>query len=493
MGSRLRTAGQAAAVGLVAVLAAAGCGSKGAPPLAEAGPPSPSISPVSERGAVPWVDLPGRAINPSPLPARRPPANAPPCIAAQVRVTADGGNGATGILFAYFAFRNVSKTTCILRGYPAVVASEPGKHGVTAAHSSLLSQDERSANMGPGGVTTLGIETDRDCPARYANPDKYPALVYHTVTITIPGGGHVVIQHPFDVLCGLFTGKFAVAQPPPRYTRSPVSAVRVALELPSGVVAGTTLDYVAALTNPAGTGMALRPCPGYLQGLGKPETAILSLNCRAQPRIPAHQTVRFAMRLRVPASTPTGPDTVYWQIAGVDGGAARGSLHVYGRDTPCRPSQLHASITGPGQVPALPNLLGAKKMATEVPLTVTNISGQPCSVHGAPAVTVRAADGSDLRLRQVPSQQFSSQPILMPQTAIMLAPRTGTARSTLYWYLPWCGPDPNPVTVTITLPANNAMITVTPAEGWRPPPCHRAQPGSAGNPGLVSADPFRSA
>lgn len=493
MGSTLRSVSEAAAVGLVAVLAAAGCGSKVAPPLARARPPSQSIRPVSERGAVPWVDLPGRAFKPSPLPARPLPANAPPCTAAQVRVTADGGNGATGHSFAYFAFRNVSKTTCVLRGYPAVVASEPGKPDVTAAHSDWSGPDQRSANMRPGGITTLSIETDRDCPARYANPGTYPTLVYHTTTITIPGGGHVIIQHPFDVLCGLFTGKFAVAQPPPRYTPSPVSAVRIALELPSGVVAGTTLDYVAALTNPAGTGMALRPCPGYQQGLGKPGKAILSLNCRAQPRIPAHQTVRFAMRLRVPASTPTGPGTVYWQIAGVDGGAARGSLRIYGGDTPCRASQLRASITGPGQVPGPPNLLGAKKMATEVPLSLTSISAQPCSVHGAPAVTVRAADGSDLGLRQVPSQQFSEQPIPVPQTAIILAPRAGTARTTLYWYLPWCGPDPNPVTVTITLPANHAVITVTPAGGWRPPPCHRSQPGSAGDPGLVSADPFRSA
>jgi hypothetical protein len=410
-----------------------------------------------------------------------------------VRVSAEGENGATGHLFAYFAFRNVSRTTCILRGYPAVVGSQPGKPDVTAAHSGWFVKDERSANMRPGGVTTLSIETDRDCPARYATPGKYPTLVYHTVTVSIPGGGEAVIHHPFDVLCGLSTGKFAVAQPPQRYTRSPVAGARVALQLPTGVVAGTTLDYVAVLTNPAGTGMLLRPCPGYQQGLGVAGKTILSLNCRAQPRLPAHQTARFAMRLYVPASTPAGPATVYWQIAGMPGASARGSLHVYGRDTPCRPSQVQASITGPGQVPRPPNLLGAKNMATEVPLTVTNISSQPCSVHGVPAVTVRAAAGSALRLRQVPSQQFSQQPALAPQAAITLAPHTGTARTTLYWYLPWCGPDPNPVTVTITLPANHAIITVTPAGGWNPPPCHRAQPSPAATPGLVSADPFQPA
>jgi len=132
-------------------------------------------------------------------------------------------------------------------------------------------------------------------------------------------------------------------------------------------------------------------------------------------------------------------------------------------------------------------------MATEVPLTVTNISGQPCSVDGVPSVTVTAADGSDLGLRQVPGQQFSQRPLPLPQTAITLPPHTGTARTTLYWYLPWCGPDPNPVTVTITFPADDAVITVTPARGWKPPPCHGASPRSPSNPGLLSASQFRSA
>ncbi len=482
--------GPATVAGAVIALATAGCGSTVAPP-ARAGP-SPLISPVSERGAVPWVDLPGRFFMPSPLPAHWRPANARPCTAAQVRVSPNGRNGAGGHLFEYYAFRNVSRTTCILRGYPHVVATEPGKPGMTATHSRWFADEERSGNMRPGGVTGLSIETDFNCPARYAHPNEHPTLIYHTVTINIPGGGQVVINQAFDVLCGLSTGRFAVPQPPQRYPHSPVTGARAALELPSGVIAGTTLDYVAAVTNPTGTDMVLTPCPGYLQGLGLAGKPVLALNCRAQRRIPAHQTVRFAMRLRVPAGTPTGPATVYWQIAAIGGASARGSLHVYGHDTPCRQSQLHASITGPGRIPGLPNVLGAKKMATEVPLTVTNTSSQPCSVEGVPSVTVRAADGSGLRLRQVPSQQFSLQPAPLPPTAITLAPHTGTARTTLDWYLPWCGPDPNPVTVTITLPTNEAVLTVTPTAGWQPPPC-RAEHGSLGNPGLVSADQFRLA
>jgi len=137
-------------------------------------------------------------------------AKAPPCTAEQVRVSADGGQGATGHNFAYYVFRNVSAKQCILRGFPSVVASAPGKRDVTASHSTWFIRQERSGSMPPGGETMLSIETDRDCPARYAVPNTFPTLIYHTVTVTIPGGGSVVIKGKFDVLCGLLTGRFAV-------------------------------------------------------------------------------------------------------------------------------------------------------------------------------------------------------------------------------------------------------------------------------------------
>ena len=490
----LRMAGPAATAGLVIAILTAGCGSK-VGTAARAGPPSPSISPVAERGAVPWVDQPGRFFKPQPLPVHYRPANAPPCTAAQVRVSPAGRNGAGGYLFWYFAFRNVSGTTCVLRGYPYVVASEPGKPDITATHNSrffrTFAKDERSGNMRPGGVTELSLVTNDFCPA--SNSSANAQRIYHIITVGIPGGGQAVVSGAFDLQCGLFTGRFTVRQPAQHYTHSPVSGARVTLDLPSGVVAGTTLDYVAALTNPIGTDMVLSPCPGYQQGAGKPGKAVLALNCRAQPSIPAHQTVRFAMRLHVPAATPTGPADVHWWIATVGGPIAHGSLHVYGRDHPCTRSQLHASITGPGRIPGPPNVMGIKKMATEVPLTVTNVSGRTCSVYGVPTVAVRAANGSDLGLRPIPYQNFSMQPVPQPQAAIELAPRTGTARTTLYWYLPWCRPDPNPVTVTITLPANGAAITVTPARGWTPPSCRHIFGGARVNPGWVSADPFQPA
>lgn len=135
-------------------------------------------------------------------------ANAHPCTAEQVRASADGSDSATGHHLSYYKFRNVGAKPCILRGFPLVIASEPGKPDVTASHTSWFIYREQSGSMPPGGVTVLSLETVRDCPARYATPGTFPGLIYHTVTVGIPGGGSVLIKGKFDVLCGLFTGPF---------------------------------------------------------------------------------------------------------------------------------------------------------------------------------------------------------------------------------------------------------------------------------------------
>jgi len=348
--------------------------------------------------------------------------------------------------------------------------------------------------MPTGGVTWLTLKTSNDCPARNPASGRYPTRVYHATIVTIPGGGRVVIRQPLDVLCGLFTGQFGVTEPPRRYVNPPWTRVRVALDLPASVTAGSVLRYVVDLTNPTGAPMRLRPCPGYSQGVAVAGKTVLELNCAAVPgrQLPARQTVRFAMRIPVPGGTPTGPTWVGWSIAGSVTADAHGSVRVIGHDTPCTAPQLTAAITGPGRVPGPPNVLGEKGLATAVPLTVTNVSAQPCSVYNAPGIAMRAADGRTLTLKQAPYQNFELPPPRPLPRVIILAPRTGTARTTLYWYLPWCRADPNPVTVLLTLPASRAPLSVAPAGGWAPPACRGGTPSRHRNPGEVSADPFQA-
>jgi Protein of unknown function (DUF4232) len=423
----------------------------------------------------------------SPLPVAALPTTGRACRAADLRVSDVGGNGGGGHGYATFEFVDTSPTPCILKGFPRVVATERGKPAVVAVDGGYFVGQEKSATMTPGISTSLDIETERDCDARYALPNQWPTLMYHTATVAIPGGGTVVLHDEFDVECGLFTGQFGVDEPQPEYTQSPIDGATAAIELPSAVDAGTTLQYVIDLTNPTAHDMVLEPCPSYQQGMGEGGKDPLEFNCSAVHLLPAHQTQRFAMELAIPADFPTGSAEVYWNVAATTDPyiGASGSVDVIGADTPCVSDQLTAAITGPGAVPGPPNMYGEKGEVTAVPLTLTNRSTARCSVRGLPLVDLRAADGADLGLARAPEAAIGHA-TLPPVPTVVLGPGD-VATTTLYWYSDFCGSDPNPLTVTITLPANGAMVEATPTGGWRPPRCPGGSPGH----GQVGADPLQ--
>jgi hypothetical protein len=450
---------------------------------------APSVVPVDETNAASWVDTPGAMFLGSPLPVAALPTTGRACRASDLKASGDiGAPGGGGHTPEAFEFVDTSPTPCVLKGFPRVVATEAGKPAVVAVDGGYFVGHEQSATMSPGSSTMLSLETERDCDARYAVVNHWPTLIYHTATVTIPGGGSVVLHDVFDVECGLFTGQFGVAQPQPDYTQSVIQGATAQIELPSAVDAGSTLRYVIDLTNPTAHDMVLDPCPSYQQGIGEAGTVPLEFNCPAVHLLAAHQTQRFAMELAIPADFPTGPAEVYWNVAATTDPyiGARGSVAVIGADTPCAADQLSAAITGPGAVPGFPNMMGLKGDVTAVPLTLTNRANAKCSVRGAPSVDLRAADGTDLGLPQVDERAMALVGSPIPAPTVVLAPGE-TATTTLYWYSDFCGSDPNPLTVTVTLLANGAMVEATPTGGWRPPPCLDGPPGH----GQVGADPFQ--
>lgn len=380
---------------------------------------TPAIIPIEETVAVPWIAQPGTMFEGSPLPVPTPPTSGPPCRAADLKVSDTGGNGGGGHYSVTFDFLNVSSAPCILQGFPHVVATEPGRRALVAGYGGFFVGTEQSATMQPGGTTSLNIETERDCDARYAALGRWPTLLYHTATVSIPGGGTVVLHEAFDVECGFYAGKFGVAQPQPEYTKSPISGATAQLELPSAVEAGSTLKYAVDLTNSTSSDMALNPCPGYQQGLGAAGKTILALNCAAMPALPTHATRRFAMELAVPADFPTGPTDIYWNVAAIfdnltDDVAAHASIQVNGADTPCASNQLSAAITGPGVVPGPPNGYGEKGAATAVALRLTNRSTSSCSVRGTPEVTLTDFAGQNLDLTQADQRTIMITSTVVP-------------------------------------------------------------------------------
>ncbi len=136
--------------------------------------------------------------------------------------------------------RDISRSACLLKGYPRVVATEPDHKLVTAPDGGYMVGRERPGNMPPGGVTWLNLETDNDCPAHNPASGRYPTRVYQTGDRDHSRWRPGRHPQPLDVLCGLFTGRFGVTEPPQRYINPPWTRVRVALELPASVTGPST-------------------------------------------------------------------------------------------------------------------------------------------------------------------------------------------------------------------------------------------------------------
>jgi hypothetical protein len=490
----MRLVGWSAVILLAASLTA--CAAKPAPISAASNVPpasTPAAVPAatpSARGVVPWIDRPGSASLGSPLPASPLPTAGPPCAASDVAAAYNGAEGAAGSLILLFTFTNVSAKTCALRGTPQVVATEPGKRPVTATPANLFTVVPVA--LSPGGHTHIDMQTMRDCAANHAGAG--PVSTYHALVMSMPGGGRVTVPAIVDVECGLYVGEFGVQPPDPVYPTPPLTGATFKLELQASVKAGEQLRYVVDIVNPTDADMVLDPCPSYLQrGPGDPGKTPLRLNCDDVHDVPAGETVRFAMQIPVPADTPTGPAQVCWTVVDITSGkdAACGSVEVEGADSPCTSAQLTAAITGPGTLPGPSNMFALKGVASEVSLTLANRSTAACSVRGAPKVTVAGSDGAALKLTGIDQGQAEMRPVVVTPLTVVLAPGE-SATTHLYWYLPWCAPDPNPVTVTIMLPANDAAVSAKPVGGWTPPSC-KNWPGTAPATGETSADPLQPA
>jgi hypothetical protein len=325
---RWSVVGSVAAVAAVAVAGA----------LAEnAGHRSHSPTPsVDLSGTIPWVDAPARPYQPPTVSSTPPPSDARPCTAADVAARFGAGSGAGGHLETLVVFRNIGTSTCVLKGYPQVVATEPGLPDVAATDGSFFSGGS-TANMQRGQQTLLGLETDTYCAARPGGGGG--GRSYHHLDITLPGGGTVSLDRAagFDLTCGLHLTKFFVQQPVQAAPHDPLSDLQVSLETPATVSAGDTLIYVADLSNPTDQPISLDRCPGYVETarpMSTPVKEVYALNCDSVAVIAARQTVRFEMRMRIPSDTSPGTLTVFWALAGPEEGSGSATVSVPANPTP---------------------------------------------------------------------------------------------------------------------------------------------------------------
>jgi hypothetical protein len=115
----------------------------------------------------------------------------------------------------------------------------------------------------------------------------------------------------------------------------------------------------------------------------------------------------------------------------------------------------------------------------------TNITGNPCSIHGVP--DVRLTDGRGFRIDLT---QRASTTSTDPGPALLPPGADDAVTIGLQW-ANWCGPLTQPLTVRVNLPdgGNVAAVQPDPSTGFRGvPPCEDAAAGST-----LTLDPAQGA
>lgn len=338
---RLSSAMMRALGALVTLVALAGCSSaehraSSATAAPEAASTSASLTTttVALDFDVPWVDRP--ALEPlfeAPAPTTPLPADARPCAADDVSVTAEGSDqaGTPGSTRYFFAFKNVGATTCALGGYPSRVLGTSSIHASVRARNGIAFENVTPANISPGQAADYSVQTPNLCYDVSAPPPSSGVIA-----VTVPGGGEVTLPGEFDLTCELSTGQFGLPPPPPIDPPKWFLGLTVSLTVPATVDAGSTLSYVMTLGNSTTHTIRFARCPGYAEGVLGPHveiTAFHALNCDQVRAIPASGRVRYEMRLRIPRDTPTGDFALAWMtLLDAEAPTANTRLHVRGSD-----------------------------------------------------------------------------------------------------------------------------------------------------------------
>jgi len=309
------------AFAMVCLIGLAGCSSSKHDAATPTTRPRASISGTASGAAphaavdVPWIDQPApRVVSLSrPLPI----ANARPCNGSDVsaKVESSQGAGQTTLVIVY-DLTNVSRTTCLLGGFPtSVVATEPGLPPVAAARTRLK-QDPPEGNIAPGKFGILVVYAPLCGAVEPPPPATLPRRVYHRLVVSLPGGGQTVVNGSLDLSCGgISVDPLGVRQPVFRAWYSPL---KIDVSIPASVNAGTTMTYVVTLTNPTADPIRINPCPGYIETATGKDINIVethTLNCNRLREIPANSSIRYEMRMHIPHNTPTGAAVVSWTFA----------------------------------------------------------------------------------------------------------------------------------------------------------------------------------
>jgi hypothetical protein len=282
---------------------------------------APSGSGGGVHGTIPWLPT-----KPSIGPAN--PPLAPPCSASQLGANLSE-TGANNKFAAEIHFMNRSSTACSLVGLPRFSAD---RWHVTPWHQALglfqnadpLVPSGYLRAMRPGGHATVLVWIPGNCRISLG----YASDHVSSLKLAAPGGGTLRFVRETPASChGLENLTVRATRytpdilPGPRSTHLPLSARIVApgLRRTKLLGTGTGHSFVPGYLAPAGEKWLLyavvltnrskdvfrfgKTCPAYTEGLAHRVAYVL--NCRPVGSIGPGESVRFAMRMRIPPRNPS--------------------------------------------------------------------------------------------------------------------------------------------------------------------------------------------
>jgi hypothetical protein len=310
-------------------------------------PPRPRVSApatLAPDGTVPWVEEP--AVDGDFARATLPPAptTGPTCRASQLKGVLDhwihkstGGEVNDPVmdasLYGFALLTNTSGKACTLHGIPDVRLSS---HGTRVRLDQGGSKGEDAVvGLPPGGKAHFRL----DWGAPFC-PDQATAAGPYALVADLDGTGEVAVRladpdvpgcahddlHP-QVRSFLTPGPVEDGDvQPSRPATSPLSVLTArAGDVPEHVRPGGTADFTVTLANPTAKAVPLAGRPGFHLDVlckGAPGTEGLStqkvylLNNRPVHSVPAHGSVRFAVRAKIPAAPAfPGPELdITWRL-----------------------------------------------------------------------------------------------------------------------------------------------------------------------------------
>lgn len=291
-------------------------------PTSQTPPPSAAVMPTSNLPLIAWTGATPAPLVSTPVASPTPPSVGR-CAVGHLTLVAVAqpwrGSVENEI---QMVVTNAGSAACYVEGVPQVTVEQAGQQLSLTLQPAPAEVPIGPVTLGPGSQAIVEAGFDSYCVPDFAKPT--------TVAIQISSGplrGRVKVSND-TIACepgGAATNTMTVypfepypPQPAPEPTWAQVEVS--AIELPASAVAGRSMTYAIVLTNTGETAASLDPCPGYSQSiLGMPDheadgAIIYLLNCAAiGPVIAPHQNVHLAMVYQVPAATPAGAQTFFWE------------------------------------------------------------------------------------------------------------------------------------------------------------------------------------